>query len=154
MDAQSTEFEVDGKLYRIGKLSAFEQFHLSRKIAPLIPPLIPVFMELSKSGGLSGDLTKLPTLLQPFADGLASMSDAASEAVLNTCLSVISRKSDIGESWVRIWHKDKKVFMFEDLNSMELVIPLVIRVIQDSLGPFIQGLLSPKTTSSPLPVSN
>lgn len=154
MDAQSTEFEIDGKTYRIGKLSAFEQFHLSRKIAPLIPPLIPVFMELSKTGGLSGDLTKLPSLLQPFADGLASMSDNAAEAILNTCLSIVSRKADVGGSYVRIWHKDKKVFMFEDLNSMEQTIPLVIRVIQDSLGPFIQGLLSPQNTASPQAVSN
>lgn len=156
MDAQSTEFELDGHTYRIGKLSAFEQFHLSRKIAPLIPPLIPVFMELAKSnpGGLSGDLTKLPALLQPFADGLAAMSDSAAEAVLNTCLSVVSRKADMGDSFVRIWHKDKKVFMFADLNSMEQTIPLAIRVIQDSLGPFIQGLLSPQNTASPSVASN
>lgn len=153
MDAQSTEFEIDKYTYRIGKLSAFEQFHLSRKIAPLIPPLIPVFMQLSKSGGLSGDLSQLPALLQPFADGLASMSDTAAESVLNTCLSVISRKTDAG-SYIRIWHKDKKVFMFEDLNSMEQTIPLVVRVIQDSLGPFIQGLLSPQNTVSPPAVSN
>ena len=149
MDAQSTEFEIDGHSYRIGKLSAFEQFHLSRKIAPLIPPLIPVFMELTKSGGTVGDLTKLPALLQPFADGLASMSDTAAESVLNTCLSIISRKADVGDSWIRIWHKDKKVFMFEDLNSMEQTIPLTMRVIQDSLGPFIQGLLSRQTSPSP-----
>lgn len=154
MDAQSTEFEIDGHAYRIGKLSAFEQFHLSRKIAPLIPPLIPVFMQLSKSGGLTGDLTQLPALLQPFADGLASMSDTTAEAVLNTCLSVVSRKADVGDAYVRIWHKDRKVFMFEDLNSMEQTIPLVVRVIQDSLGPFIQGLLSPQNTASPQVVSN
>jgi hypothetical protein len=154
MESQSTEFELDGHEYRIGKLSAFEQFHLSRKIAPLIPPLIPVFTQLSKSGGLSGDLTQLPALLQPFADGLATMSDTAAESILNTCLSVISRKADVGGAYVRVWHKDRRVFMFEDLNSMQSTIPLVIRVIQDSLGPFIQGLLSPPTTASPQEVSN
>jgi hypothetical protein len=154
MDAQSTEFEIDGKTYRIGKLSAFEQFHLSRKIAPLIPPLIPVFIGLQKAGSLTGDLSQMPALLQPFADSLASMSDASAEAVLNTCLSVVSRKADVGDSFVRIWHKDKKVFMFQDLNSMETTIPLVIRVIQDSLGPFIQGLLSPPNTASPQEASN
>src|ERR1700684_70673 len=142
MDAQQTEFQLNGHEYKIGKLSAFEQFHLSRKIAPLIPPLIPVFVQLSKSGGLAGDLTQLPALIQPFADSLAAMSDTTAEAVLNTCLSVISRRADVGESYIRIWHKDRKIFMFEDLNSMEFTIPLVIKVIQDSLGPFIQGLLT------------
>lgn len=142
MDAQQTEFELDGHDYRIGKLSAFDQFHLSRKIAPLIPPLIPVFVQLSKTGGLVDNFTQLPALLQPFADGLSTMSDTAAEAILNTCLGVLSRKADVGELYIKIWHKDKKVFMFEDLNSMESTIPLVIRVIQDSLGPFIQGLLS------------
>jgi hypothetical protein len=148
MESQSTEFELDGHLYRIAKLSAFDQFHLSRKIAPLIPPLIPVFMELSKNG-VSGDLTKLPALLQPFADGLASMNDTMAEAVLNTCLSALTRKTDVGDNYVRVWHKDKKVFMFEDLNSMEATIPLVMRVIQDSLGPFIQGLLTNPQKNAP-----
>jgi hypothetical protein len=148
VDAQSTEFELDGYEYRIGKLSAFDQFHLSRKIAPLIPPLIPVFLELSKSGSLNDNFIQLPALLQPFADGLASMTDTAAEAVLNTCLSVVFRKS--GDTWIKIWHKDKKIFMFEDLDSMQSTIPLVVRVIQDSLGPFIKGFLT-KQTKTPIP---
>jgi hypothetical protein len=134
---EETEFESDGHLYRIRKLSAFQQFHLSRKIAPLIPPLVPIFLQFSKE---ERDAGALALLLQPFADGLAAMPDSAAESVMNTCLSAIKRKADIGDAFVPIWIN--QVAMFSDLNDVSKLFPLVMRVIQDSLGPFIGGLVS------------
>jgi len=136
------EFEFNGHDYRIGKLSAFQQFHVHRKIAPLIPALIPIFMKL-KAGGLKGDLVSLPELLQPFADGLSAMQDEAAEYVIGTCLSVLQRKNKEKGNWVSIWNPSGKVFMFAELNEdMSSMIPLVVRVIKDSLGPFLSGLLA------------
>lgn len=147
--AESVEFEIEGFTYRIGTLSAFQQFHLQRKIAPLIPPLIPVFMQISKEKGLSEDITRLPELVQPFADALAAMTDESAEAVLNTCLSALTRKTNVGDRFVPIWLKDRKVFIPEDLQNGYQTIPLVIRVIREVLGPFIRGvLMSPPTAEA------
>jgi hypothetical protein len=144
-----TEFEYGGHEYRIGKLSAFQQFHVSRKISPLIPPLIPVFMKVKssgKSGSLTADLGSLHELLQPFADGLAGMQDEAAEYVISTCLSTLKRKDPESGHWAAVWNQSGKVFMFADLNDLSGTIPLTIRVIQDSLGPFLQGLLTGQAT--------
>jgi hypothetical protein len=134
--SEETEFESDGHQYRISKLSALQQFHLSRKIAPLIPPLIPVFLQFSQE---EKDAGAIVNLLQPFADGLAAMPDDAAESVLMVCMSALKRKADVGDLFVPVWNG--RVAMFADLNDVSKVFPLAMRVIQDSLGPFIQGLL-------------
>jgi tail assembly chaperone len=137
-----SEFELNGHEYRISKLTAMQQFHVNRKIAPLIPPLVPVFMKVHKAGGLKDDgLVSLPELLQPLADGLAALPDETAEYVISTCLSALKRKNTEKGNWIAVWNQGGKVFMFADLNDMSSMIPLVIRVIQDSLGPFLQGLL-------------
>lgn len=141
-----TEFEIDGLEYRIVKLSAFQQLHVSRRISPLIPPLIPIFMQMSRASGKADDLLQRPEVLQPFADGLALLPDDAAEYIIGTCLSALRRKQS--DNWVPIWNSAGKVAMFEDLNDMGKLIPLAMRVIQDSLGPFIAGLLTSQQTGT------
>jgi len=136
------EFELQGNQYRAGKLDAFAQLHVSRRIAPLIPALIPVFVRVAK-GGLTKDLAGLAEIIKPFADGLAAMDDESAEFVITTCLSVVKRQAT-GNNWAPVWSKSGKCSMFDDID-LGAMIPLVVRVIQDSLGPFIQGMLTSQT---------
>lgn len=133
------EFEIDGKQYRAAKLDAIRQFHVSRKISPLIPLLVPVFVKIAKDGGFGKDLSGSAELLVPFADALAGMSDDAAEYILSTCLSVVQRKQ--GDAWAPVWSQSGKCCMFDDMD-MGAMIPLVVRVIQESLGGFIRGMLT------------
>lgn len=132
------EIELNGQTYRIGKLNAMTQFHVSRRIAPLIPTLVPVFVQLSKEG-LAGDLGRFGEALGPFAEGISEMDDAASEYVLSNCLSVVHRQN--GQGWAPIWSKAHNACMFEDID-LSVMLNLAVRVIQDSLAPFIKGLLT------------
>lgn len=130
-----TEVTINGETYRIGKLTAFQQFHVSRKIAPLIPPLVPAFMSLSEVD-MAAD--KLIGTLAPLAGELAEMPDDKAEYVMGTTLSAVKRRQ--GESWAPIWSEQAKTLMFQDID-LGVAMQLVYRVIVDSLGPFIQGLL-------------
>lgn len=181
------EFEIGGKSYRADKLNAFQQFHVSRKIAPLIPALIPVFLAISKkfpqpTGGKSGVLQKSPQattetpgvaaapkpgvaapkagvilesipelapLLQPFADGIAALPDDSAEYVMSTCLAVLRRHH--GDNWTPVWSASAKAMMFDDINNLGAMLPLVVRVIVDNLGPFISGLLTSQQETSSAP---
>lgn len=138
------EFELSGNTYQINKLSAMEQFHVSRRIAPIIPTLIPIFVKLAKGEGLSGDLAGLGVALEAFADGISKMSDEQSEFVLSTCLSAVRRQT--GDSWSPVWNKQRNVCMFSDID-LSVMINLAIRVIKDSLQPFIRGLLTSQQSS-------
>ena len=137
------EFTLNGQQYSAGKMDAFKQLHVSRKIGPIIPPLIPVFLKLSKSSvPLTENLAAIGELLGPFADGLASMPDETAEYVMGTCLSVVQRKQ--GNDWAPVWSERGRTCMFDDMG-LDVLIPIVVRVIQSNLGNFINGLLTSQT---------
>lgn len=182
----TTEIQLNGVRYTIGKLNAMQQFHVSRRIAPIIPPMIPVLMkfyaELEQTSdareqeranaalaalAAGADGTEAPTaalpasaadrsrellplvdavapVLQPFADALAGLKDEDAEYVFGTCLSVVERSQ--GNGWAKIWSAAHKTSMFDDIG-IDVMLPLVVRVVVANLGPFISGLLTSQASS-------
>ncbi|MFJ4349467.1 phage tail assembly chaperone [Pseudomonas sp. NPDC089428] len=141
-----TEFEINGITYRIGKMTVFQQFHLERKVAPLIPKLVPVFLKLQgaaqegkSANPLTGDLSATVDMLSPFMDAIASMEDDQAEFILGTSLSVVSRKQ--GEVWSPVWSSRGNVAMFDDIDMNDML-KMTYRVILEALGPFIKGMLT------------
>ena len=139
-----TEIELHGQSYRIGKLDAFKQFHVSRKIAPMVPTLIPIFVEISSNADIFGDIDRLSTALLPFADAVAGMKDEDAEYVISTCLSSVQRKS--GTAWAKVWNDQANACMFDDLD-LSTMLPLVVHSIKENLGSFISGLLTAQAST-------
>ncbi|HDR9135981.1 TPA: hypothetical protein QDB11_000588 [Burkholderia vietnamiensis] len=177
----TTEVQLNGGRYVIGKLNAMQQFHVSRRIAPIIPPMIPVLMKFyaeleqadvareqeranaalaalaeraegaeaaaaaapapaaDRSRELLSMVDAIAPVLQPFADALAGLKDEDAEYVFGTCLSVVERWQ--GTSWAKVWNIAHKTSMFDDIG-IDVMLPLVVRVVVANLGNFIQGLLS------------
>lgn len=139
------EIELGGHRYSIGRLSARQQFHVSRRIAPVIPPLIPVFLQLArhhKEG--AGELDGLGEVLQPFAAAIAAMNDADADYVMDNCLLAVQRWQDTG--WARVMAPEQKTLMFQDMD-MSVILPLVVQTVVANLGPFINGLLISQASS-------
>lgn len=144
------QIKIDNHNYTIGRLNALDQLHVSRKIAPIVPNLIPIISEVAKGGlakaieaidanseNLDGvdisNLDGLSTALAPLMNAIAAMSEDDTNYVIHKTLSVVHREGAIlcrGES-----------IMFDDLDMMQ-ILPLVIAVIRHNLGNFIQGLLT------------
>jgi len=143
------EFEQGGVTYRAEKLDVFKQLHVSRKIAPMVPKLIPVFVKLQKGGdgALRDDLAGLADACGPFAEALAGMSDPDVEYVVKTCLSVVRRNQ--GGTYAPLVSSDGSL-MFADMGLGE-TLPIVVRVIRENLGNFIQGLLVNQADTSAAP---
>lgn len=151
-----SEFTLGEGTYRINKLNAFQQFHLSRKVAPIIPTLVPVFLKLQKSAKpkegsdeqaaqnpLSGDIGSMAEMMQPFADAIAHMPDETAEFILSTCLSAVKRKQ--ADGWFDVWSSNQNVCMFDDID-LGVMMKLSFRVIVESLGPFLRGMLTGQGT--------
>ena len=133
------EIDLNGHRYSIGKLSAKQQFHMSRRIAPIVPTLIPVFVRLAAGGKrISEDPGGMADVLQPPADGLAAMKDEDAEYVLDTCMQAVQRKQEHG--WANIWSASQRVPMFQDID-LAVMLPLALRVITENLGPLFKGCL-------------
>lgn len=145
------EITLSGNLYRIGVLDAFKQLHLSRKLAPLIPELVPAFVKIQSLIGpppIEGaeappmgldKVADIAVLLGPFADAMAGLSDADTEYITTLCMSVVQRQS--GNSWAAVWNKDAKTFMFQDIG-LDTLMMLLVKTIQANLGNFIRGFLT------------
>ncbi|MGA4275574.1 phage tail assembly chaperone [Ralstonia nicotianae] len=142
------EFEISGQKYRAEKLDAFKQLHVSRKIAPIVPKLLPMFLKFAESAQAGGDakqdLAGMATAFEPLAQSLAEMPDADCEYVVRTCLGVVARLQD--GNWASIMLNGTMVFDSIDLGVM---LQLASKVIWDSLGPFISGLLANAKATSP-----
>ena len=137
---------IGGHDYTIGRLNALDQLHVSRKIAPIVPNIMPILTEVAK-GDLEkviesieadenaelGGLEPLAKALEPFMEAIAKMPEDDVNYVIYKCLSVVKRNGAVvcrGES-----------IMFDDLD-MNHLLPLTIAVIRTNLGNFIQGLLT------------
>jgi hypothetical protein len=143
-----TEIAIGENVFRIGKLNAIQQLHVSRKIAPVLPKILPA-MVASKAlmGSLSEenpDLEGLSSMLSPVAEALASMPDADAEYVFNACLSVVQLQQ--GNAYVAIWNPDTQRSQFDFIDFF-LMIRLVVHVIWGSLGNFTKGFLAPAPTA-------
>lgn len=143
----SLEFEIAGQRYRAEKLDAFKQLHVSRKIAPIIPKLLPMFLKFAGSGdAMKEDLAGMAEAFEPLAQALAEMPDADCEYVFNACLGAVMRNQQ--GNWASIWSQSAKSLMFDDID-LGAMTQITAKVIWDSLGGFINGLLSNAKAGSP-----
>jgi hypothetical protein len=142
------EFSINDINYRAGKLNAFQQLHVSRKIAPIVPKLLPAFLSIHEASQASdeSDLMSMVDAFAPAAEAMSAMPEADCEYVFGICLSVVSRQQ--GNSWSQIWQSTNKALMFDDID-LAVMTQIVVKVIGDSLGNFIRGLFEKAQSNSP-----
>ncbi len=124
-----SEFAVQDRKYRSGKLSAIEQFHIVRRIAPVIKEIGHVFKE-------KGQKVDPMEIFGPVADALSRMSDQDSEYVLKTCLKVCQVEQ--GGRWVPLCTSTGAI-MFDDLQLAEMI-QIAWSVLQENLANFTDAL--------------
>lgn len=117
--------EIGGQKYRIGRIDARKQFHVARRLAPLLAGL----------GSLSGKGEGFATAVAPLAEALSSMPDSDVDYVLDVCLGACQRVQPNGHA-APIMARGE--LMFEDIDMAQMV-QIAIRVIQQNLGSFFPG---------------
>jgi hypothetical protein len=119
--------------YRIGSMSAFEQLHVSRRIAPLI-----------FSSGVDDDAPeglKPEELARTFSNKIglhlvstfAKMTDEDVEYIIRKCLKYCQRENDKG-GWSPVMTATGQL-MFADI-SMPVMIELTIKTVMENLSDF------------------
>jgi len=142
-----TEIEVAGHKYRASKLDPFKQFHVARRIGPILAIMgINMAWLVQKQIGKPISRAKKPSqgpgledfmgILPAMAEVLAKMSDADADFVLHTCLAAVQREA--GENrWQVVAVNDR--MMFEDIE-MDVMLRLVVAVVQENIQGFLKGL--------------
>lgn len=154
------EVTIGEHVYAVEKLNAFRQFHVARRLAPAVWALarsagsvmktaIPDGVALTFENvvkGLKGleDGALMGALIDaagPMVDVFAHMSNEDSQFILDECLSVCSRKVEIGAGWQVVFVPGSGL-MFHDLTMPEMM-QLVVKTLQYNLGNFMPALATP-----------
>ena len=123
-----TELEIGDNTYRINSMPAMTQFHVMRKLGPVLPGIVPVLAQAAaalpqadgqEDGGAMTTVDGVAAIAmaaRPLRDGLAAMADADAEYVINHCLSAVMRRDSGGKSWNAVSRDG--VTMFDDIDLM------------------------------------
>lgn len=103
------ELELDGHTYRVGKLDARAQFHIVRRLAPVLGELAPALQ------GGKGGLDALP----PIATAVAELSDADADYCIFGLLKVVSREQPNGLGWGPV--ATENLLMYDDIGMTQML---------------------------------
>lgn len=151
-----TDTTVNGITYRIGRLDAFDQLEIARKLAPVIgagllsgPLQIaadPASPDQVSAEASAKTARRFITIMQAFSQ--LSRSEARELAQL--CMTVCTRVS--GSSISPVMNSEGRM-MFQDIEMPELI-QLSIAVIQENCGRFMRGAATDSTAAAPSPVGH
>jgi hypothetical protein len=134
------EFSIGDTLYRTKtKLNARQQFHVARRLAPLISQLATFGPMIAQA--LSGDASPEATeaLIMPLTRALSGMSDQDCDYVLDACLAVVQRGqggNGAGPAlFADIWSPRAGKLMFEDIQLPEML-QIAAEVLRENLTGF------------------
>lgn len=133
-----SEFTVNGREYRTTKLNAFKQFHIARRILPLIaklPEMMGMTLNqcLTDADALKNVATKNMNAirLDVIAEALSELKNEDVDYVMSTCCDAVKVKQDTGWTWVRF-----KGQMMINFVGMQELMSFAVHVIKDNLSDF------------------
>lgn len=128
--------EIAGNKYRVAKkLSAMEQFHVTRRLGPALIVCGITFKMMME--GKEIPITEWAAVAGPVLQVVSSMSDEDVEYIINQSLKTCERES--AGRWAPLYAPDGKVLMFEDMDMAE-ILRLTVEVLRENLVNFAKGM--------------
>lgn len=133
-------FELGGIKFQLGKLDAFKQFHVVRRVGPLLSEIVTAAKDIGsvKIDGMTEEqkLDHFSKLAAPFMNGLSKLSDADSDYVLLRLLSVVEVNQEKFGTWAKV--------AVDDRIMIELELPVMLgcagRALMYNLSGFFASL--------------
>jgi hypothetical protein len=135
-------FSFGNREFQLSKLDAFKQFHIVRRIAPIMSELMPAMKSIGVLPTKPEDVAKLTDdkkleavakFAAPVMNGLSKLSDQDSEFVLLNLLSSVAMKQTAG-NWASV--ATPTMLMMQDLELPQLM-QLAGRAFMYNLSGFI-----------------
>lgn len=134
------EFEIQGRKFKLGRLDAMKQFHIVRRMGPILSDLLPAMKDIagSKNFEAQGEEQKLETIAKfvaPISTGLSKLTDDDANLVLYGLLSSVEVQQSAG-NWA--WVATPKMIMIQDLE-LPVLIQLAGRAFMHNLSSFFSA---------------
>lgn len=138
-------FSIGGRDFQLSRIDAFKQFHIVRRLGPILSELAPKLGEFSKASKLdenspeSDKLDIIAKFVGPFVDGISKLSDEDADKILFGLLSSVEVKQTIGgiSSWSRI--SNGSSLMMQDLD-LPILLQAAGRALLFNLSGFFAAL--------------
>lgn len=117
------DFTFGGHQYKCNKINAMKQFHIARRMVPVLNGLAPQIPELAKMeksrSSMDEDqlLEMTAKFLTPIMDGMSKLSDADSEVVIHGLLASVEVNRHGAWSYMS---RDGRL-VFEDIELPEML---------------------------------
>lgn len=144
--ASERDFQAGGREFKLNKIDAFKQFHVVRRLGPLLGEIIPAAQKIAKLNSKTDQseeekFDQIAMLARPLMDGFAKLSDEDANRVLLTLLEAVEIKQPSSNSWARIARDGN--MMIQDLE-----LPLMLQCAARAFGYNLQSFfaLAPQTS--------
>lgn len=136
------DFEIKGVAYRSSKLTAMQQFHVSRRLAAGMSVLRGRFQRLIALSEKGEDMSPDEGLeiVSMLGEALAAVPQDDCDYVIAACLRAVRRQDGGGRGWCAITARDGAL-MYDDIQLAEMLI-IVWNVLKESMAGFFGGLPS------------
>lgn len=143
---QRPEIEINGVQYRVGPMDTFVQFHVARRLGPVLMEFTDALAN-TDAAKLSAEQW-IARVFGPVMGVVSRMSDADAEYILRACLATVERKD--GDRWALVQRNGN--LMYSDV-LMDTMLKLTIFVVRETLGPFLPEALAATGSGSSLPTA-
>lgn len=139
------DFTIGSREFKCLKIDAFEQFHIVRRIGPILADLLPSLKKAANFGKTDNSemtqeqqLEQIGTFAAPILTGLSKLSDADSEYVLYGLLKAVEVKQSAG-NWARVAQGTPPMLMMQDLD-FPVLMQIAARAFGHNMSSFFSAL--------------
>ena len=136
------DFELGGNKFKLGKINAMIQFHIVRRIGPLLAESMSVMGQIAKKkvDHMSEEekLQEFSKIAEPIMVGLSKLSDQDSEYVLYRLLASVEMHQPKFNMWSTVARPEAGI-LFQDLE-MPVLLQLAGRALMFNLKGFFSLL--------------
>lgn len=137
---EANMFEIDGQTYRTCTISARAQFHIVRRLSPVLGKVAPMVQDITAMDSAGGDPVEIGMKALPaMADAIANLSDADADYILLGLLRAVSKKQPNGIGWSPIVVGDN--IMFDDM-TMPQMLQIAWQTFNHNMSGFFSALPS------------
>lgn len=139
-------FAFRGRTFSIGKLNAFDQFHVVRILGPVLVAIVPQMTQFKKINAKTDDdkLNQFAKIASPFLGELSKLSKKDSETALKVLLTAAQVQQAVGWATICLYHveTDDYLMMINDLDFASMM-QVASRVFMNNLAGFFDALPQP-----------
>jgi cytochrome c551/c552 len=133
-------FELGGRKFQLSKLDAFKQYHIVRRVGPILSDLLPAMSKAKADDSKLSQEEKLENIanfLTPIMNGLSKLSDGDAEFVLLGLLQAVEVKQEPLGNWGKV--AVNSMLMMQDLE-LPILLQLAGRAFFYNLSGFFAAL--------------